>query len=127
MVLLTIIHSYPFLIPSVYPEITADTKVEKPDVFAEKQVMRKHIRNLLCTLAPREEKIIKLRYGIGCSSEKRNSLSEIGAMFGLSKERVRQIESEALHKLKESLNSHGVVVENLLIMLPLFGKGCTVY
>ncbi|XP_021730754.1 RNA polymerase sigma factor sigF, chloroplastic-like isoform X1 [Chenopodium quinoa] len=94
---------------TTFQEITADTEIEKPDVCAEKQLMRKHIRNLLCTLAPRERQIIKLRFGIGSASEKRNSLSEIGAMFGLSKERVRQIESRALHKLKESLNSHGLL------------------
>lgn len=89
-------------------EVTADTKIEKPDVFAEKEMMRKHIRSLLCTLAPREEQIIKLRFGIGSGSGKGCSLSEIGVMFGLSKERVRQLESRALDKLKESLNSHGL-------------------
>ncbi|CAO2824276.1 unnamed protein product [Amaranthus hypochondriacus] len=93
-----------------FQEVTADTKIENPDVCAERQMMRKHIRNLLCTLAPREQQIIKLRYGIGSASAsgKRMSLSEIGAMYSLSKERVRQIESRALHKLKESLDSHGL-------------------
>lgn len=93
---------------TTFQEVTADPKVEKPDEFAERQIMRKHIRNLLSALTPREERIIKLRYGIGSKSGKRNSLSEIGVMFGLSKERVRQIESRALHKLKELLNSHGL-------------------
>ncbi|XP_010684095.2 RNA polymerase sigma factor sigF, chloroplastic [Beta vulgaris subsp. vulgaris] len=93
---------------TTFQEVTADTKIEKPDVFAEKEMMRKHIRSLLCTLAPREEQIIKLRFGIGSGSGKGCSLSEIGVMFGLSKERVRQLESRALDKLKESLNSHGL-------------------
>lgn len=93
---------------TTFQEVTADTKVENPDVCVEKQLMRKHVRNLLGSLTPREQEVIKLRYGIGLDSGKRFSLSEIGTKFELSKERVRQIESRALNKLKQSLNSHGL-------------------
>ncbi|KAL8040426.1 hypothetical protein ABFX02_10G096800 [Erythranthe guttata] len=91
---------------TTFQEITADTAVEAPDVGASKQIMRQHTRNLLSVLNPRERKIIRLRFGIEDGEQK--SLSDIGAGFGLSKERIRQIESRALYKLKQCLSSHGL-------------------
>lgn len=91
----------------VFPqEITADTTIDIPDVGVSKQLMRQHVRNLLSVLNPRERKIIRLRFGIDDGNQK--TLSEIGAGFGLSKERVRQLESRALYKLKQCLNSQGL-------------------
>lgn len=90
----------------ILQEITADPTIENPDVGASKQLMRQHVRNLLSVLSPRERKIIRMRFGIEDGSHK--SLSEIGAGFGLSKERVRQLESRALYKLKQCLDSHGL-------------------
>lgn len=87
-------------------EITADTGIEIPDVSVAKQLMRQHVRNLLGILSPKERRIIKLRFGIEGGEQK--SLSEIGDMFGLSKERVRQLENRALYKLKQCLGSHGL-------------------
>ncbi|XP_074312055.1 RNA polymerase sigma factor sigF, chloroplastic isoform X2 [Silene latifolia] len=101
---------------TTFQEVTADTKIENPGISVERQLMRKHVRNLLGILSPKEQKIVKLRYGIGSSSEKRYSLSEIGVMFGLSKERVRQLESRALNKLKDSLSSHGLKSYTELLM-----------
>ncbi|KAK6140236.1 hypothetical protein DH2020_026034 [Rehmannia glutinosa] len=91
---------------TTYQEITADTTIEVPEVGASKQIMREHTRNLLSVLNPRERKIIRLRFGIEGGEQK--SLSEIGAGFGLSKERVRQLESRALYKLKQCLSSQGL-------------------
>ncbi|XP_019057169.1 PREDICTED: RNA polymerase sigma factor sigF, chloroplastic [Tarenaya hassleriana] len=87
-------------------EITADTAVETPDMIVGKQLMRNHVRNLLSVLSPKERSIIKLRFGI--DGGKPRSLSEIGAIYGLSKERVRQLESRALYRLKQNLTSHGL-------------------
>ncbi|KAK9733346.1 hypothetical protein RND81_04G061600 [Saponaria officinalis] len=97
-------------------EVTADTKIENPGISVERQLMRKHVRSLLGILSSKEQKIMKLRFGIGSNSEKRHSLSEIGVMFGLSKERVRQLESRALNTLKESLSSHGLKSYTELLM-----------
>lgn len=71
-----------------------------------KQMMRNHVRNLLNVLSPKERRIIKLRFGI--DGGKQRSLSEIGEIYGLSKERVRQLESRALYRLKQNMNSHGL-------------------
>ncbi|KAF7818639.1 RNA polymerase sigma factor sigF, chloroplastic [Senna tora] len=91
---------------TTFQEITADTAIEIPDVSVAKQLMRRHVRNLLGILSPKERRIIRLRFGIEDGEQK--SLSEIGNIFGLSKERVRQLESRALYKLKQCLDSQGL-------------------
>ncbi|KAJ9184313.1 hypothetical protein P3X46_004048 [Hevea brasiliensis] len=91
---------------TTFQEITADAEIEIPDVSAAKQLMRQHVRGLLNILNLKERQIIRLRYGI--EDGKQKSLSEIGNVFGLSKERVRQLESRALYKLKQCLGSHGL-------------------
>ncbi|GAU20311.1 hypothetical protein TSUD_337920 [Trifolium subterraneum] len=65
--------------------------------------MRSHVCNLLNTLSPKERRVIRLRFGIEDGYEK--SLSEIGKVLGVCKERVRQLESRGLKKLKQSLVS----------------------
>ena len=52
---------------------------------------------MLTTLSPREEKIIRMRFGIGEKAE--YTLEETGKVFGLTRERIRQIEESALAKL----------------------------
>ncbi|KAI5665277.1 hypothetical protein M9H77_24600 [Catharanthus roseus] len=99
---------------TTFQEVTADTAIEAPDLSVEKQFMRLHIRNLLSILNPKERKIIRLRFGIEDGHQK--SLSEIGDVFGLSKERVRQLESRALYKLKQCLNSQGLKAYGNLVL-----------
>ncbi|XP_077221756.1 RNApolymerase sigma-subunit F [Tasmannia lanceolata] len=89
-----------------FQEVTADPEVEIPELTVAKQFMRQHVRNLLKVLTPKERQIIRFRYGI--HDGERKSLAQIGAVFGLSKERVRQVESRALEKLKECLSSQGL-------------------
>jgi RNA polymerase primary sigma factor len=57
--------------------------------------------NLLKTLTPREAKVIRMRFGIGCRSD--HTLQEIGGDLRVSRERIRQIETKALAKLREPL------------------------
>ncbi|KAM6593236.1 hypothetical protein CsatA_000939 [Cannabis sativa] len=89
---------------TTFQEVTADAGTEIPDVSVSKQMMRRHLHGLIRSLNVREQQIIRLRFGIGGATRK--SLSEIGNMYGLSKERVRQLESRALYKLKQCLVSH---------------------
>lgn len=99
---------------TTYEEITPDTTMDTPDAGASKQLMRNHITNLLSVLNPKERKVIRLRYGIGC--EVRKSLADIGIMLGVSKERIRQVESRALFKLKQYSESQGLeAYKDLLI------------
>ena len=66
-------------------------------------VNNKEIAKALATLTPREEKIIRLRFGIGC--EYAHSLHEIAAEFGVTRERIRQIETHALRRLRNPSRS----------------------
>ncbi|XP_014496115.1 RNA polymerase sigma factor sigF, chloroplastic isoform X1 [Vigna radiata var. radiata] len=91
---------------TTFQEITADSAIEIPDVCVSRQLMRRHVHNLLNMLSPKEKSIIRLRFGIEDGKEK--TLSDIGKVFGLTKERVRQLESRALSKLKECLESQGL-------------------
>ena len=62
--------------------------------------MREEIEQVLATLLPREEKVLRMRYGIGEATT--YSLEEIGARFALTRERIRQIEIKALRKLRHT-------------------------
>ncbi|PKA48027.1 RNA polymerase sigma factor sigF, chloroplastic [Apostasia shenzhenica] len=91
---------------ATFQEITADPGIEIPEKMIGKKMMRQHVLNLLGVLSSRERKIIKLRFGIQCSEPK--TLSEIGGMLGLTKERIRQLESRALEILRECLSGQGI-------------------
>lgn len=56
------------------------------------------ISDILSNLSPKEERVIRMRFGIGTNKE--STLEDIGNTFGVTRERIRQIESKALHKLK---------------------------
>ncbi len=60
--------------------------------------VRDETANILKTLSPKEEKVIRLRFGIGC--EREHTLEEIGAQFDVTRERIRQIEAKALRQLR---------------------------
>jgi RNA polymerase primary sigma factor len=64
----------------------------------ERHKTTEHILKILKTLTPREEKVIKMRFGIGVDRD--HTLDEIGQYFSITRERVRQIEMKALRKLK---------------------------
>jgi len=64
------------------------------------QELSERVTNILGTLSPREEKIIRLRFGIGEDAE--YTLEEIGKRFNVSRERIRQIEKKALNRLRHS-------------------------
>ena len=60
--------------------------------------LKEEIDKVLSTLTPREEKVIKMRLGIGEKTD--YTLEEVGEVFGLTRERIRQIEAKALRKLR---------------------------
>jgi len=83
---------------STVGEFLDDPEAPRPSDALEDRAMREEIEQVLATLLPREEKVIRMRYGLG--EAETHSLEEIGAMFGLTRERIRQIEIKALRKLR---------------------------
>jgi RNA polymerase primary sigma factor len=61
-------------------------------------VLRDEVAAALCDLAPKERKALEMHFGIG--SDRPATLEEAGKAFGLTRERVRQIEAQALDKLR---------------------------
>jgi RNA polymerase primary sigma factor len=59
------------------------------------------IREVLSSLSPREQKVLRMRFGIDQATE--YTLEEVGVSFGLTRERIRQIEKEAIHKLRKPI------------------------
>jgi len=79
-------------------EFIEDGNSTRPDEYTFNNELSEKVRILLSTLSSREEKVIRLRFGIG--EREACTLEEVGQKFGVSKERIRQIESMALRKLK---------------------------
>ena len=77
-----------------------DSDKFSPAETTENHDLKKQIRAMLQSLAPREEKVLKMRFGIDSSSE--HTLEEVGKDFSVTRERIRQIEVKALHKLRDS-------------------------
>ena len=65
--------------------------------------LKERVREVLKTLAPREEKVLKMRFGIDVASE--HTLEEVGKDFAVTRERIRQIEVKALRKLRHPSRS----------------------
>ena len=79
-----------------------DKTDNSPIDFTSKNDLNLLIKDALCTLDEREKDVIKLRYGL--DDEEEHTLAEIGKKYNISRERVRQIETKALFKLRKSLN-----------------------
>jgi RNA polymerase primary sigma factor len=71
---------------------------ESPIDTASKQLLKDHLDDVLSTLTDREAKVLTLRFGLDGSQPK--TLEEVGKVFGVTRERIRQIEAKALRKLK---------------------------
>lgn len=83
-------------------EIIPDT-APAPDKIAEDGLMQERVHAALDTLKPREARIVRLRYGIG--GVRPHTLEEVGNKFGLTRERIRQIEAQALKRLRHPARS----------------------
>ena len=65
--------------------------------------LRETTTRVLAFLSPREERVLRMRFGIGMNSD--HTLEEVGQQFSLTRERIRQIEARALRKLKHPSRS----------------------
>lgn len=70
-----------------------------PDESTNRQILKENIHEMLHYLSPREKKIIKMRYGLGDGVG--HTLEQVGREFGVTRERIRQIEAKVLQKLRE--------------------------
>ena len=74
-----------------------------PEEYATNELLKDEISEVLLTLTEREEKVIRLRFGL--EDGKPRTLEEVGQMFGVTRERIRQIEAKALRKLRHPSRS----------------------
>ena len=80
-----------------------DERNMSPEEYATHEMLKDEISDVLLTLTEREEKVIRLRFGL--EDGKSRTLEEVGQMFGVTRERIRQIEAKALRKLRHPSRS----------------------
>ena len=83
---------------SILGDFIPDESQLSPVDQASKQLLKDHLDEVLGTLTERESKVLKLRFGL--EGTKQMTLEEVGKVFGVTRERIRQIEAKALRKLK---------------------------
>ena len=84
---------------SVLGDFIEDEGRVSPEDAAAAQMLKEQIAEILSSLSEREQKVVKLRFGIG--GGRPHTLEEVGAEFSVTRERIRQIEAKALSKLRK--------------------------
>ncbi|MBR3177748.1 RNA polymerase sigma factor RpoD [Candidatus Saccharibacteria bacterium] len=85
---------------SVLGDFVEDEERITPEDSAANQILKEQLAEIISTLSDREQKIIKLRFGVG--GGRPHTLEEVGAEFSVTRERIRQIEAKALSKLRKN-------------------------
>ena len=85
---------------TTFLDFIVDEAIPAPDSLTDKQALKGEIRKSLKLLTPREDEIIRMRFGI--DQETTYTLDKLGMMFDLTRERIRQIEKAALKKIADS-------------------------
>ena len=85
---------------SVLGDFVEDEERDSPEESASNQILKEQLSEIIATLTDREQKIIRLRFGIG--GGKPHTLEEVGNEFDVTRERIRQIEAKALAKLRKN-------------------------
>lgn len=84
-------------------DFITDEEAESPEESASFVLLREHMDGILNTLTEREEKVLRLRFGL--DDGRPRTLEEVGQEFGVTRERIRQIEAKALRKLRHPSRS----------------------
>ena len=84
---------------SVLGDFIEDEDTDSPDESATTQLLKEHVGDILGILTEREQKILKMRFGL--EDGKSHTLEEVGQEFSVTRERIRQIEAKALTKLRK--------------------------
>lgn len=85
---------------SVLGDFVEDEERISPEDSAANQMLKEQLAEIIASLSEREQKIIKLRFGVG--GGRPHTLEEVGAEFSVTRERIRQIEAKALSKLRKN-------------------------
>lgn len=88
---------------SVLADFIEDEDTISPEESATNQLLKEHVKDMLGSLTEREQKILKLRFGL--EDGKSHTLEEVGQEFSVTRERIRQIEAKALAKLRKHKDS----------------------
>ena len=83
-------------------DFIVDEETTKPNEVAGRQILKEYVGNILNDLDPREQKILKMRFGL--EDGVTHTLEEVGEEFGVTRERIRQIESKALERIREHID-----------------------
>ena len=84
---------------SVLAEFIEDEKVIAPSLEAARTLLRERLKEILIDLTPREQKILSMRFGLEDGIT--HTLEEVGKEFGVTRERIRQIEAKSLDRIRE--------------------------
>ena len=85
---------------SVLGDFVEDEERDSPEEAASSQILKEQLSEIIASLSQREQKIIRLRFGIG--GGRPHTLEEVGSEFEVTRERIRQIEAKALSKLRKN-------------------------
>lgn len=86
---------------SLLGEFVEDEKELTPEQQASRGILQDEIRSILNDLSPREQKILKMRFGLDEYAGKTHTLEEVGKEFGVTRERIRQIEAKAFERIRQ--------------------------
>jgi RNA polymerase primary sigma factor len=95
---------------SVYSDLIEDTKSDRPDAATAKLLRSRELANALRRLSPRMRRVLTLRFGL--DGESPQTLEQVGIGLGITRERVRQLESRALRELRQAAPSLQLYLES---------------